>query len=49
MLSIQAATYKALAFLGPQWSALFAGFAVVIWGELHITPAGMAYLETLEH
>ncbi|MCA1379446.1 hypothetical protein I6F34_01250 [Bradyrhizobium sp. BRP05] len=48
MLALQAITYEALAFLGPELSALCAGFAVMIYGELYITPAGEAYLESLE-
>ncbi|WP_316207456.1 hypothetical protein [Bradyrhizobium sp. SZCCHNR3118] len=47
MLALQAATYEALAFLGPVWSAVCAGFAVMVWGEVYITPAGLAYLEAL--
>ena len=37
-------TFEALADLGPVWSAVAAGFAVVIWGEVYMTPAGEAYL-----
>jgi hypothetical protein len=44
----QAMTYEALADLGPVWSAVAAGFAVILWGEVYITPAGEAYLSTLE-
>lgn len=45
MLAWQTLTYEGLAFLGPQLSALWSGFAVMIWGELHLTPAGQAYLD----
>lgn len=48
MLELQATTYEALAFLGPLWSAVYAGFAIVLWGEVYLTPAGQAFLETLE-
>ena len=49
MLALQVLTYEALAFLGPVWSAVCSGFAVMIFGELHLTPAGQAYLESLEN
>ncbi|WP_315729858.1 hypothetical protein [Bradyrhizobium sp. SZCCHNRI2010] len=39
MLELQALTYETLAFLGPVWSAVLSGFAVMIFGELHITSA----------
>jgi hypothetical protein len=48
MHALQALTYEALSFLGPVWSALCSGFAVVICGELYLTPAGQAYLDSLE-
>jgi hypothetical protein len=48
MMPWQAFTYEALAHLGPVWSAVFSGFAVYVWGELHITPAGQRYLSTME-
>lgn len=48
MLALQAFTYEALAFLGPELSALCAGFAIMICGEMYVTPAGEAYLESLE-
>ncbi|MGC0389236.1 hypothetical protein [Bradyrhizobium sp. USDA 241] len=48
MLAIQAATYEALRFLSPVWSAVCSGFAIMIYGELYITPAGQAYLDSLE-
>ena len=43
----RAATYEALELLGPVWSALAAGFAVIWFGELVITSAGERYLERL--
>lgn len=48
MLALQSASYEALAFLGPLWSAVFAGFAIIVWGEVYLTPAGQAFLDTLE-
>ena len=44
--AIQAGVYEApaIAALGPQWSAVAAGFAVVIFGTVYITPAGERYL-----
>lgn len=48
MLALQSLTYEALAILGPVWSAVLAGFAVFILGELYLTPAGQAYLDSLE-
>lgn len=48
MLTLQAITYEALAFLGPVWSAVLAGFAVFLMGDLYLTPAGQAYLDSLE-
>jgi hypothetical protein len=32
----------------PLWSALFAGYAIVINREVFITPAGEKYLESLD-
>jgi hypothetical protein len=34
--------------LGPEWSAVFAGFAVIVNGEFHMTPAGERYLERID-
>jgi hypothetical protein len=48
MIRLQGLAYEALEFLGPVWSAVFAGFAVVIFGELYLTPAGQAYVDSLE-
>jgi hypothetical protein len=48
MMLWQRATYEALAPLGPTWSAVFAGFAVIIWGDVYLTPTGETYLTTLE-
>ena len=31
--------------LGPHWAAIIAGFAVLVLGEVYITPAGERYLE----
>lgn len=37
----------AVVALGPAWSALFVGFAVMgPWGEMYLTAAGSAYLES---
>lgn len=36
--------YEASAFMGPVVSALLAGFAVMVFGELYLTPAGERYL-----
>jgi hypothetical protein len=44
----QRMTYEALADLGPVWSAVAAGFAVILWGEVYLTPAGEAYLAEME-
>lgn len=41
----QATIYELAAPLGPHWSAILAGFAVVIFSTLYITPAGVRYLE----
>jgi hypothetical protein len=48
LFDLQAKTYEALAPLGPQLSALCSGFAVVVWGEMLLTPAGQTYLDKLE-
>lgn len=45
---VQRAAYEATAFLGPIISALIAGFAVVIFGELYLTDAGARYLEQID-
>jgi hypothetical protein len=47
---LQRLTYEAplVAALGPLWSALSAGYAVVICGVVYLTPAGERYLEQLE-
>lgn len=38
--------YEFLAPLGPHWSALLAGFAVIGFdGQLYLTPLGEEYLE----
>jgi hypothetical protein len=44
---IQRAIYEhpMIVALGPLWSAIFAGFVVVIFGEPFLTPAGQRYLE----
>jgi hypothetical protein len=44
---IQRAIYEhpTIVALGPLWSAIFAGFVVVIFGEPFLTPAGELYLE----
>ena len=34
--------------LGPVWSAVIAGFAIMWMGEPHLTPAGEMYLASLE-
>jgi hypothetical protein len=44
----QRATYEASASLGPIASALMANFAIVIAGELYLTPAGERYLAALD-
>jgi hypothetical protein len=43
----QRAVYElpAVQAFGPLWSAIIAGFAVVIFGETYLTPAGTRYLE----
>jgi hypothetical protein len=46
--ALQALTYEMLAPLGPVWSAVAAGFAVIIAGVVCITPAGKQYLEDQE-
>lgn len=49
-LAIMAEIYEApeIAALGPVWSAVIAGFAIIWFGEPCITPAGEMYLATLE-
>ena len=50
-LTIMAEIYEApaIAALGPVWSAVIAGFAVLSWdGEAFITPAGEMYIASLE-
>lgn len=42
--AFQRQVYEATAFLGPTVSALLAGFAVVLYGEVILTPAGERYL-----
>jgi hypothetical protein len=49
MMQFQRATYEATAFLGPHVSALLAGFAVMLFGEIYLTPAGARYLEQFDH
>jgi hypothetical protein len=44
----QRSTYEATAFLGPITSALLAGFAVVILGDLYLTPAGERHLAQID-
>ena len=48
MMDFQRATYEATAFLGPIASALLAGFAVIIFGDVYLTPAGARYLEQID-
>jgi hypothetical protein len=43
----QRLTYEALAHLGPVWSAVAAGYAVIVWGDLYLTPSGEEYLEAI--
>lgn len=45
--AFQSHIYEMTAFTGPTVSALLAGFAVVIFGELYLTDAGGRYLATL--
>lgn len=49
--AIQREVYEApaVAALGPEWSAIAAGFAVVLFGTIYITPAGERYLQNLEN
>jgi hypothetical protein len=49
MLQWQRLTYECLSFLGPVWSAVWAGFAVIRWGDLYLTPAGERYLASETH
>jgi hypothetical protein len=46
---VQQAAYEhpAVIAMGPVWSAVTAGFAVIIAGQPHITPAGERYLASL--
>jgi hypothetical protein len=44
----QRMTYEAMQYLGPVWSAVAAGFAIVLGGEVYITPSGEAYLNALD-
>jgi hypothetical protein len=48
LFDLQALTFEALAPLGPRVSALCSGFAVMVWGEMLLTPAGEAYLDTVK-
>jgi hypothetical protein len=43
MFAMQCRTYETLAPLGPVVSALCAGFAIILFGQLYITPAGQRY------
>ena len=45
MMTVQACLYESLAWLGPLGSALASGFAVVVAGEVYLTPAGQRYLD----
>ena len=49
MLTIMGAIYEAPAIvaLGPTWSAVAAGFAVVWFGEVYLTSAGEMYLQSI--
>lgn len=47
MLQMQITTYESFAHLGPLWSAVYAGFAVILFGTVYITPAGQRYLDSL--
>lgn len=44
----QRSTYEATAFLGPIASALLAGFAVVIFSDVYLTPAGERHLAQID-
>lgn len=46
--SFQRIVYEATAFLGPIASAVLAGFAVVIFGEVYLTEAGERYLAQID-
>jgi len=48
MMDLQRAIYEATDFLGPHASAILAGFAVVIFGEVYRTPAGERYLDIID-
>jgi hypothetical protein len=43
----QTLIYESLAFLGPVWSAVCAGFAVIVFDKVYITPSGERYLEAV--
>jgi hypothetical protein len=45
----QVLTFEApiVALCGPEWSAVLAGFAILVAGRLYITPSGEHYLERL--
>ena len=49
MLTIMVAIYEdpAIVALGPTWSAVAAGFAVVWFGEVYLTSAGEMYLQSI--
>lgn len=45
---MSAVIYESLAHLGPYWSALFAGFAVMgLDGQMYLTASGETYLATI--
>lgn len=44
---LQALTYEAMVFLGPVWSAVWAGFAVIVFDTVYLTPSGQRYLDSL--
>jgi hypothetical protein len=48
MIQFQALTYESLAWLGPVWSAVCAGFAVIVFDKVYLTASGERYLEVLE-
>jgi hypothetical protein len=49
MLTIMGGIYEdpAIVALGPTWSAVAAGFAVVCFGEVYLTSAGEMYLQSI--